>query len=70
MTDLVRFADGATPWQVFLYAFDLLELSGDDLRREPLDVRKTTLRSLTARWGRACDGMCISRAGEAIFRHA
>jgi bifunctional non-homologous end joining protein LigD len=23
---------------VFLYAFDLIELSGDDLRREPLDV--------------------------------
>jgi bifunctional non-homologous end joining protein LigD len=25
---------------VFLYAFDLIELSGDDLRREPLEVRK------------------------------
>jgi bifunctional non-homologous end joining protein LigD len=30
---------------VFLYAFDLIELGGDDLRREPLDVRKATLRS-------------------------
>src|SRR5437762_7686906 len=27
---------------VFLYAFDLIELSGDDLRREPLEVRKAT----------------------------
>jgi ATP-dependent DNA ligase len=25
---------------VFLYAFDLIELNGDDLRREPLDTRK------------------------------
>jgi ATP-dependent DNA ligase len=26
--------------QVFLYAFDLLELNGDHLRREPLETRK------------------------------
>ena len=26
--------------QAFLYAFDLLELNGDDLRREPIEVRK------------------------------
>jgi ATP-dependent DNA ligase len=25
-----------------LYAFDLIELNGDDLRRDPLEVRKTT----------------------------
>jgi ATP-dependent DNA ligase len=25
---------------VFLYAFDLIELNGDDRRREPLEVRK------------------------------
>jgi bifunctional non-homologous end joining protein LigD len=31
---------------VFLFAFDLLELDGQDLRREPLEVRKTTLASL------------------------
>jgi bifunctional non-homologous end joining protein LigD len=30
---------------VFLYAFDLLELNGDDLRRDPLEVRKATLAS-------------------------
>jgi bifunctional non-homologous end joining protein LigD len=28
---------------VFLYAFDLIELNGDDLRRDPLEVRKATL---------------------------
>jgi ATP-dependent DNA ligase len=27
---------------VFLYAFDLSELNGDDLRRDPLEVRKAT----------------------------
>jgi bifunctional non-homologous end joining protein LigD len=30
---------------VFLYAFDLIELNGEDLRRDPLEVRKTTLVS-------------------------
>jgi bifunctional non-homologous end joining protein LigD len=28
---------------VFQYAFDLIELNGDDLRRDPLQVRKATL---------------------------
>jgi bifunctional non-homologous end joining protein LigD len=34
---------------VFLYAFDLIELDGDDMRRKPLAVRKSTLASLLAR---------------------
>ena len=33
---------------VFLYAFDLLELNGDDQRREPIEVRKATLASVLA----------------------
>ena len=36
---------------VFLYAFDLIELNGDDLRRDPLDVRKVTLRSVLTKVG-------------------
>ncbi|MEA2957295.1 MAG: bifunctional non-ous end joining protein LigD [Alphaproteobacteria bacterium] len=32
--------------KAFLYAFDLLELNGTDLRREPIDVRKATLASI------------------------
>jgi bifunctional non-homologous end joining protein LigD len=32
--------------QAFLYAFDLLELNGTDLRREPIEVRKATLASM------------------------
>jgi len=31
---------------VFLYAFDLIELNGQDLRREPIEVRKATLASV------------------------
>ena len=31
---------------VFLYAFDLPELNGADLRREPIETRKATLASL------------------------
>jgi bifunctional non-homologous end joining protein LigD len=32
--------------QAFLYAFDLLELNGADLRRERIEVRKATLASI------------------------
>jgi ATP-dependent DNA ligase len=36
---------------VFFYAFDLIELNGGDLRRDPLEVRKATLASvLTKGW--------------------
>jgi ATP dependent DNA ligase domain len=34
---------------VFLYAFDLLELDGDDLRREPIERRKVLLIRLLAK---------------------
>jgi bifunctional non-homologous end joining protein LigD len=34
---------------IFLYAFDLIELNGDDLRRDPLEVRKATLASIVAK---------------------
>jgi bifunctional non-homologous end joining protein LigD len=36
---------------VFLYAFDLIELNGDDLRHDPLQVRKATLASVLAKPG-------------------
>ena len=32
--------------QAFLHAFDLLELNGDDLRWEPIEVSKVTLASI------------------------
>jgi hypothetical protein len=34
---------------VFLYAFDLIELDGDDLRHEPIERRKATLAKLIRR---------------------
>jgi bifunctional non-homologous end joining protein LigD len=39
--------DGA----VFLYAFDVLEIDGDDLRQEPLERRKARLEKVLARAG-------------------
>jgi bifunctional non-homologous end joining protein LigD len=56
---------------VFLYAFDLIELNGDDLRREPLAVRKATLTSLlghatlTSLLGRAVPGLRLNEHIEA-----
>jgi hypothetical protein len=44
-----RMRDGRHGDSVFLWAFDLIELNGDDLRRDPLAVRKATLASLVAR---------------------
>src|SRR5215831_16501345 len=47
---------------VFLYAFDLIELYGDDLRRDPLQVRKATLASGWPRPALACASTSISKA--------
>jgi bifunctional non-homologous end joining protein LigD len=56
---------------VFLYAFDLIELNGDDLRRDPLEVRKATLASLLSK---ARPGIRINEHIEAdgptVFAHA
>jgi len=57
---------------VFLYAFDLIELDGDNLRREPLAVRKATLASVLAK---ANQGIRFNDHiqyddGEIVFRHA
>jgi ATP-dependent DNA ligase len=56
---------------VFLYAFDLIELNGDDLRRDPLDVRKATLASLLrgARAGIRFNEH-IETDGPTVFAHA
>jgi ATP-dependent DNA ligase len=56
----------------FLYAFDLLELDGVDLRREPLEVRKTTLASVLRK---ARDGLRLNEhleppEGLAVFQQA
>jgi bifunctional non-homologous end joining protein LigD len=57
---------------VFLCAFDLLELDGEDLRREPFETRKATLASLL----RGClpAGVRLNEhlahPGDVVFRHA
>ena len=57
---------------VFLYAFDLLELNGKDLRRGSFEVRKATLASVLAK---ATAGLRLNEHmehhdGEVVFRHA
>jgi bifunctional non-homologous end joining protein LigD len=56
----------------FLYAFDLLEINGDDLRPYEWQVRRATLASLVRKAG---GGIRLSEHidsadGEAVFRHA
>jgi ATP-dependent DNA ligase len=56
---------------VFLYAFDLIELNGDDLRRDPLQVRKATLRSILAKAGLGVRfNEHLEGDGPTIFAHA
>ena len=56
---------------VFLYAFDLIELNGDDLRRDPLDVRKATLSSVVAKAGAGIRyNEHIEGDGPTVFAHA
>ena len=56
---------------VFLYAFDLIELNGDDLRRDPLEVRKATLASVLAKAGPGIRfNEHIEGDGPSVFAHA
>jgi len=56
---------------VFLYAFDLIEGNGDDLRRDPLDVRKATLSSVVAKAGAGIRyNEHIEGDGPTVFAHA
>jgi bifunctional non-homologous end joining protein LigD len=56
---------------VFLYAFDLIELNGADLRRDPLQVRKATLASVLAKAGPGIRfNEHIDGDGPTVFAHA
>jgi bifunctional non-homologous end joining protein LigD len=56
---------------VFLFAFDLIELNGDDLRRDPLEVRKATLSSVVAKAGAGIRyNEHIEADGPTVFAHA
>ena len=56
----------------FLYAFDLLELNGTDLRREPIEVRKATLASILrkSRHGVRLNEHLEHDCGLTVFQHA
>jgi bifunctional non-homologous end joining protein LigD len=58
--------------RVFLYAFDLLELNGQDMRREPLEVRKRQLASLLTKAGPGLrlNDHCDDLPADIVFRHA
>jgi bifunctional non-homologous end joining protein LigD len=56
---------------IFLYAFDLIELNGDDLRPDPLEVRKATLASILAKAGPGIRfNEHIEGDGPTVFAHA
>ena len=56
---------------VFLYAFDLIDLGGDDLRREPFEVRKATLKSVLTKAGPGLRlNEHIEADGPTVFAHA
>ena len=53
---------------MFLYAFDLIELNGDDLRRDPLEVLKASIVAKThpgIRFNEHIEG-----DGPTVFAHA
>jgi bifunctional non-homologous end joining protein LigD len=57
--------------RIFLYAFDLIELNGDDLRPDPLEGRKATLQMILAKAGAGIRfNEHMEGDGETVFRHA
>jgi ATP-dependent DNA ligase len=67
--DLIRHQRASE--SIFLYAFDLIELNGDDLRRDPLEGRKAMLASIVYK---ASTGIRfnehIEGDGPTVFAHA
>jgi hypothetical protein len=67
--DLVRYHRAND--RIFLYAFDLIELNGDDFRRDPLEVRKATLASIVAKAGAGIRfNEHMEGDGPTVFAHA
>jgi len=59
--------------RVFLYAFDLLELNGQDMRHKPLETRKRALAAILrtkAGVGIQLNDHCDDRPADIVFRHA
>ena len=58
--------------RAFLFAFDLLEMDGLDMRREPIETRKATLASLLRKGkpGVRLNEHIAHPDGAAVFHHA
>ena len=69
-SDFDKMHSGAHDDQVFLYAFDLLELNGEDYRQHPLEQRKAKLEKVLARTQGMRFSEHIDGDGETIFEHA
>jgi ATP-dependent DNA ligase len=56
---------------IFLYAFDIIELNGDDLRRDPLEGRKARLEIILSKAGPGIRfNEHMEGDGKIVFRHA
>jgi bifunctional non-homologous end joining protein LigD len=56
--------------RVFMWSFDLLALDGQDLRREPIEVRKATLASVLRCRAGLQFNQHLEHPGDIVFRHA
>ena len=63
---------GGNDASAFLYAFDLLELDGLDIRREPIETRKATLARMLRHSlpGLRLNHHIVHKKGAAVFQHA
>ena len=68
--DLLRYR--RNDFSAFMWAFDLIEMDGDDLRREPLEKRKETLARVLARAnaGLRLNDHLEHANGPHVFEHA
>jgi ATP-dependent DNA ligase len=62
-TDCATRQDG----HVFLYAFDLIELNGEDLRREAIERRKAALAKLLRHTMKNLKAPAVTREAEENF---
>jgi bifunctional non-homologous end joining protein LigD len=68
--DLLRSGPQRKP-DAFLYAFDLLEINGRDLRREPIEARKEALADLLRSSGYGIRlSEHVEEEGDIVYQHA
>lgn len=68
VSDFEKLHSRAYDHQVFLYAFDLLDLNGEDCRSQPLETRKAALAKLLTRTTGVRLSEHIEGDGPIIFR--